>query len=234
MSLDHFVDIYRHRAKAYHALIAAEDVEGNLLNALKHVTALNNSNILDLGSGTGRIHLLIRNRENKIMSLDLHREMLREQAVQREAIAGKWLISQADLRQLPIADNWADLVMAGWAIGHFPSWHAAHWQEEVDGALAEMQRAAKPHATIVILETMGTGTESAGPPSPSMADYYSRLEEEHDFQRQTISTDYEFANLAEAVELIGFFFGEKLAAKVRANNWRIVPEWTGIWHKKVQ
>ena len=231
MNADHFINIYRNRGQAYHRLIAAEDVAGNLPAALKEIASLDKARILDLGGGTGRIPLLLHEKAKELLSLDLHREMLREQAVQRKQVDGDWDLAQADLRQIPVADNWADVVIAGWAIGHFRSWHAEDWQTQAGRALAEMQRSAKAGGRLIILETMGTGTEAAGPPSSELDEYYSWLEEEHNFQRKVISTDYEFTDLDEAIELIGFFFGAEQAAKFKERKWQRLPEWTGVWYK---
>ena len=54
---------------------------------------------------------------------------------------------------------------------------------------------------------MGTGTDSAGPPTLGLAEYYAWLEETYGFQREVISTDYEFDSLDKAVELTKFFLG---------------------------
>jgi hypothetical protein len=37
----------------------------------------------------------------------------------------------------------------------------------------------------------------------------------------------------EAVERTEFFFGPELAATIRANGWARLPEWTGVWSKKI-
>ena len=65
-----------------------------------------------------------------------------------------------------------------------------------------------------------------------MAAYYRFLESEWGFTRGVVPTDYRFTSLEEAVETIGFFFGDELAAKVKANRWVIVPEWTGVWWRR--
>ena len=100
-----------------------------------------------------------------------------------------------------------------------------------------MARAAAPGGHLIILETLGTGVDSPAPPTPALANYYALLEEQHNFRPQTISTDYQFNDLAQAAELIGFFFGETLAAQITANNSpdvpTRVPEWTGLWHKQL-
>jgi hypothetical protein len=59
--------------------------------------------------------------------------------------------------------------------------------------------------------------------------YYAWLEEEHGFARQTISTDYAFSSVAEAVAYTEFFFGAELAGRIRAHGWARLPEWTGVW-----
>ncbi len=251
---DQFIQVYRTRAAAYHALIVAEDVDGNLLPALRSVTPLEGKRILDLGSGSGRIPLLLRDIDCDIIAIDLHHAMLVEQATQfsplRESLSlrGEQLpkaterrgnllansahqlhpLIQADIRALPVPAATADVVMAGWAIGHFTGW-VRDWRPEAARCLTEMRRAAKPHGTLIIMETMGTGVQQAAPPNAALADYYAWLENEHGFRRHVIATDYDFGTVARAVELCGAFFGEEMTAQVRANGWSRVPEWTGIW-----
>lgn len=57
---DHFKNIYSSQAGAYHRMIAAEGVDGALLPALLRVDSLAGKRILDLGSGAGRIPLLLK------------------------------------------------------------------------------------------------------------------------------------------------------------------------------
>lgn len=228
---DHFVQIYAEHGSRYHELIAAEDVEGNLLQALKQATDLGGKRVLDLGSGTGRIPWLLNEVDCEIVSLELYRDMLREQKKHLGDRSGRYL-AQGDLRELPLAGQWADLATAGWAIGHFCGWYGEHWKREAARALGEIKRAVKAEGTLMIFETMGTGTDAAGPPTPALTEYYAWLEEQG-FKGQVISTDYDFGSVARAADLCGFFFGEELEAKVRERAWSRVPEWTGIWQLRL-
>ncbi|HEX9597639.1 MAG TPA: class I SAM-dependent methyltransferase [Anaerolineales bacterium] len=225
---DHFIQIYKTRAAAYHALIAAEDADSNLLPALQAITPLAGKRVLDLGSGSGRIPLLLKNLDNQLVALDLHHAMLKEQAAQASAIGGSWPLLQADLRRLPLAGGWADVAIAGWAIGHFTGWYT-DWKAEASRALAEMQRATKPGGALIILETLGTGALEPAPPNAVLAAYYQWLENELGFTRRVVATDYDFGSVQRAAELCGAFFGEQLAERVRANKWSRVPEFTGMW-----
>ncbi|MEX2161019.1 MAG: class I SAM-dependent methyltransferase [Anaerolineales bacterium] len=245
---DHFIRVYKSRAAAYHALIAAEDADGHLLPALRAITPLAGKRILDLGSGSGRIPLLLNGLDCEIVALDLHHAMLVEQTKQLSSLRGAELpkatqrrdnlpagtpepahrLIQADLRALPLKPGWADVAVAGWAIGHFTGWYS-DWKAEAQRALDEMRRATKPGGALIILETLGTGVLEPGPPNAALADYYAWLENELGFRRQVIATDYEFGSVERAAELCGFFFGEQMAANVRANGWSRVPEFTGIW-----
>src|SRR5215217_1532003 len=123
--MDHFQAIYSARAREYHQMIAAEDVDGQLLPAIERVTALGGKRVLDLGTGTGRLPLLIGGQAAQLVGLDLHRDMLRQHAAQRQQRSGRWALVQGDMRRLPFRTAWADLVIAGWAIGHLRSWFAA-------------------------------------------------------------------------------------------------------------
>lgn len=230
LALDHFVKIYKTQTAAYHALIAAEDVDRNLLPVLLAITPLAGKRVLDLGSGTGRIPLLLRGLDCEIISVDLHHAMLVEQKQKLET--GDARLIQADIRRLPLSDGLADVVIAGWAIGHFTGWYPETLKGEIQTTVNEMTRTVKPSGAIVILETMGTGNEQAGPPNAALAEYYAILENELGFSKQVLATDYDFGSVERAAELCGFFFGNEMAEKVRFNNWSRVPEWTGTWSKQ--
>jgi methylase of polypeptide subunit release factors len=70
--MDHFVHIYTSRAADYHRLIAPEDSEGNLLKALRTVAPIRGQRVLDLGTGTGRLPLLLAREARQVIGLDLH------------------------------------------------------------------------------------------------------------------------------------------------------------------
>jgi hypothetical protein len=99
----------------------------------------------------------------------------------------------------------------------------------MERVLGEINRVALPNATVVIFETLTTGSLTPAPPNEHLAEYYGWLEDVQRFSRFVFRTDYQFADLAEAVELTRFFFGQELATRVRRNNWVRLPEWTGMW-----
>ena len=228
---DHYTRIYSSQADAYHHLITAEDIDGNILNSLNQLYALENARVLDLGSGTGRIPLLLQPFTQHITSIDLHRGMLTQQAIQREKIGGAWPLLQADMRQLPVPANTFNIVTAGWAIGHFMSWFEPDAKTQIYQVMHEMTRVSKPGGALIILETLTTGSLTPAPPTENLAIYYNWLENEWGFTRSEIQTDYQFASAEGAASHTEFFFGSELAAKIRANNWSRLPEWTGVWHK---
>lgn len=240
--MDHFRHIYTHRAGDYHRMIAPEDVEGNLLSALQRVAPLAGQRLLDLGTGTGRLPLLLNGMAGPIVGLDLHAAMLQENQRQRSQVGADLRgtlrenlggLVQGDMRTLPIPSGWAEVVTAGWAIGHLRAWYSAEWQLQIGRILGEMQRVAAPGGALIIIETLTTGSLTPAPPTPGLAEYYAWLEDEWGFERQTIRTDYQFASVEEAISLTEFFFGAELAALIQQQGWARLPEWTGVWGKKV-
>ncbi len=231
--MDHFLNIYSSRAEAYHQLITPEDPDGNLLRALQNITPLAGQRILDLGTGTGRLPLLLAQEAQAMFGLDLHRAMLRENAAQRSLMTGHWSLVQGDMRQLPFPSAWAQVVTAGWAIGHFTGWYEADWKNQISAVLREMHRVVTPGGAVVIIETLTTGSLTPAPPTEGLANYYAWLEGDWGFTRQTIATDIVFGSVEEAVARSEFFFGPALTEKIRANGWARVPEWTGVWSKQI-
>jgi ubiquinone/menaquinone biosynthesis C-methylase UbiE len=228
---DHFVQIYTGRAADYHRMIAAEDVDRRLLAALREVAPAAGQQVLDLGSGTGRLPLLLAGEAARFVALDLHAAMLREQMAQRQAVGGNWGLVQGDMRQLPFPAGSADVVLAGWAIGHLRGWYEGDWQTQIGLVLAEMERVCVPGGALVIMETLTTGSLTPAPPTAGLAEYYAWLENDWGFQRQTIQTDYVFESVDAAAAQTEFFFGADLAGLVRQNGWARLPEWTGVWSK---
>ncbi|MFC1997655.1 class I SAM-dependent methyltransferase [Chloroflexota bacterium] len=230
-AMDHYDNIYKHQADKYHRLISVEDVDNNLISTMSEFTPILSRRVLDLGSGTGRIPLLLHSQVEQIIAVDINRCMLQEQQQKREQMNGTWGLLQGDLRVLPFPENEFDIVTAGWAIGHFQGWYPVNWHTQVDRAVNDMIRIVKPGGVLIIIETLTTGGANPAPPTEGLAEYYTWLEDKWGFTHKVISTDYQFRDLDEAVELVGFFFGEELAQKVQENNWVRLPEWTGVWGK---
>ena len=227
--MDHFIEIYLNKADKYHQMILPEDVDSNLLPALEQIAPLNGKHVLDLGTGTGRLPLLFADKTAQMACLDLHSGMLLE----HKRWQGQWGLLQGDMRTLPFQSNWADVVTAGWAIGHFTGWYGTEAHTQIGRVLNEMQRVTAPGGAIIIMETLTTGSLTPAPPSDALANYYAWLENEWGFTRQEISTDYQFADVEEAAQQVEFFFGAEMSNKVKTKGWARLPEWTGIWSKQV-
>jgi ubiquinone/menaquinone biosynthesis C-methylase UbiE len=138
----------------------------------------------------------------------------------------------ADNRRLPLDNAAVDLSLSGWSIGYFASAGNPAWQRDVEQSLTEMIRILRPGGTIIILETLGTGSEDPWAHTPELDGYYRYLEEKRGFERTWIRTDYRFASAEEAHSLIEFFFGPPLSDRVRTQRLTVVPECTGIWWRE--
>lgn len=221
-------EIYASRAQDYERLVAREDFEGNILKALQDIRALAELDVVELGAGTGRLTCLLAPLVRSIRAFDASDHML---AVAREKLAaGNWRNWQAEVAvhaALPVADATADLVIAGWSLVYSAIWAAGDWQTELGQTLAEIKRVLRPGGTIIVLETMGTGSESPQPPA-DLRDYFGFLKQ-RGFQTRWIRTDYQFKDLAEAHQLAEFFFGAAMLPNIVVAGAPKLPECTGIW-----
>jgi ubiquinone/menaquinone biosynthesis C-methylase UbiE len=210
-------------------MIAAEDADRNLLQAMERIGAPQDAVVVDVGTGTGRVPLLLSSRARSVLAFDVHEAMLRQHLVERRAIDGEWLVARADALALPVRSGCADLAVAGWVFGHFVGWHPSDWRASIGSALDEMMRILKPSGRLIVIETLSTGSYVPAPPNGELAEYYEWLAAQRGMRCDCIRTDYQFASADEAASRLGFFFGESLCQKVAQHGWDRVPEWTGVW-----
>lgn len=221
--------LYAAEAERYQRLVAAEDHEGELPRALKRIVELDGARVVEIGMGTGRVTGLLLSAGASVSGYDQSPAMI---AVARRVLGERFQAIVADVRDILLPLGGADLAIAGWALGHFCEWYAGNWQDEIDAVLSKMWGTLDRGGTLVILETLGTGSEQPAAPNPELAAYYQFLEGSWGLCREQLRTDYRFDSLEAALDSIGFFFGPELADRVRARRWQVVPEWTGLWWKQ--
>ena len=226
--------VYSSQADQYEKLIAREDFNKNILSTIIRTIDLEDMDVIDLGAGTGRLTCMLAPYVKSIHAFDQSKAMLEVTAEKlRKSGLSNWETQVADHRSIPIPDQCADMVMAGWTICYIGSSNVEDWQFNVQTVIQEMKRVLRPGGIIMILETLGTGTETPTPPS-FLEKYYRFLENQYGFTMEVIRTDYRFTSIEEAEELTRFFFGDELADKVGKEKLVELPECTGIWWLSVQ
>ncbi len=220
--------VYQCQADQYERLVLREDYQGNLLPALKRITSFEDRDIVELGAGTGRLTRLILPKARSVYALDISPHMLQTATEQLGRLRrDNWQVAVADHRRLPIGDDAADILMAGWSICYLMVWGGKDWRHEVSKAMGEMSRVVRPDGVLIILETLGTG-HTQPYRSEKLRPYYEFLER-NGFQSTWVRMDLRFDDVEEAEALMGFFFGEEMARWVVEERRVMIPECTGIW-----
>lgn len=229
---DEQAKVYVERAEEYDVLIRAEDADGALPVALAERIELEGAVIADVGAGTGRIARLLGGRVRHVHLVERAAPML---AVAKARLAVEGIanvtLHEADARELPLDTDSVDAAVAGWVFGHFRRWMPEGWEDEVDRAIAEMQRVVRASGPVLIIETLGTGHETPRT-HEALDEYFARLEEHHGFRRTWIRTDYQFDDAETAAEVLGGFFGDAMADRTREEGWARVPECTAIFERR--
>jgi hypothetical protein len=91
----------------------------------------------------------------------------------------------------------------------------------------EIQRVLRPGGAIIIIESLGTGTEE--PQEIDELKYYLEHLRKIGFEETWIRTDYQFESRQKAIELATFFFGKEMVEKIQFRERPILPECTGLW-----
>lgn len=225
-------EVYTKHAAKYEALVSREDYQGNLLRAIEDIVALSNTEVLDLGSGTGRLAGLLGPRVRSLLAFDASPHMLAiaRDKLRRLSPAPRWLAAVADHRLLPLASHTADLIVSGWSVSYVAIWNPGTWRREADAWLEEANRVLREKGHIILFESLGTGNETPQP-LPHLVDFYGWLEQVG-FATTWIRTDYRFESEELADELASFFFGDDMKSKIRRDAEITLPECTGVWWKQ--
>ena len=226
--MDRYQQIYRDGADDYDRLVSAEDCDRQLPLALSRRLDLAGKTAVEAGAGTGRLTGLLLAAGARVIATEPSPAMLGV-AQRKLGPSPRLLLARADIARLPVAAGRADLAIAGWVIGHFRAWFPTDWRPRCSGALAELARVLGPSGTLLVIESLGTAREQAAAPSPELAELHAELEHTHGLQREVIRTDYEFADVDTAERVMGRFFGDEMAARIRRAGRTRIPEWTGLW-----
>jgi SAM-dependent methyltransferase len=218
-------EVYQSHADQYEMLILREDYLNNIPKEIRRIRDIIGAIIVELGAGTGRLTRFLADEARYVYACDASHHMLL-QANQVVSPRANVLLSAADMRATPLPTGRADLVVAGWSLCYLAVWGQEAWRDELQRGLEEARRLLKPGGTIMLLENFGTGHETPQP--PAHLDSYFDLLRSEGFQSRWFRTDYRFASLEEALQLSAFFFGDEMAAKVKANHSVILPECTGL------
>jgi ubiquinone/menaquinone biosynthesis C-methylase UbiE len=227
-----YVDIYSNQSEKYDLFISFEDYKNELLKTIVKIFPLTeNMVIADIGSGTGRITYLLEPFVKKIYGIEPNDSMRRiaiSKCIRKKIDGIEFL--PGGYEQIPLSNSSVDLVIEGWSFMYYYKLTLPNWKDKIKYALMEMKRIQKPGGKIILIETLGT-METEPHVFEFAAPFYKYLEEEQNFKRINIRTDYKFNNIKDAEELITFFFGEDMGKMVEQRKDIIVPECTGLWYK---
>jgi SAM-dependent methyltransferase len=191
--------LYRLEPELYERLVAAERLHPGVVAWLPHDV----ERIVEVAAGTGRLTLELVERAHEVLAIEpagplreiLSRNLLRADHGRRARVVHGFF------DELPVADDYADLVVACSALTPAPG-HGG------EAGLAEMERVCKPGGCVVIVW-------------PNQVPWLSARGYRH------VSFDdgemfVEFASQEEAAELTEIFY-PRGAEEVRRNGWRRVP-----------
>jgi ubiquinone/menaquinone biosynthesis C-methylase UbiE len=220
--------IYEQQAELYERLVSRQPGLLDIVNGIRPVEGLD---IVDAGAGTGRLAAALAPYARTLTALDASAPMLEVTArklLQLGLPRERWSCIPADHRCLPLPDSSADLLVSGWSVCYLASSGVPDWRGNLEVVMAEFRRVVRPGGSIILFETMGTGTDEPSPPS-FLTGYYRLLQEEYGFSHKTIRLDYTFPDWQEAEHCVRSFFGDEPGDRIRQERSHVLKEYAGVW-----
>ncbi|MCF7952068.1 MAG: class I SAM-dependent methyltransferase [Spirochaetaceae bacterium] len=224
-------DIYKNYAIEYDKLVSAEDYQNNLTEKLLNKIDWNKKVIYEAGIGTGRLSKIYIDKIERLYGFDREDHMLDRCKMNLNKYSEKVILNVGENENLPLVKEKADIFIEGWSFGHTIVENNEDINKITEVLIKNIKHNITTDGTIVFLETMGTNVIEPGVDNKYLSGFYKILEEEYNFTKSIIKTDYKFKDYKEAAEIIGFFFGDEMGEKVLECKSEVVPEYTGIWIK---
>lgn len=224
-----FKTIYSHHSLQYDALVSHEDWQENLSGFLNQNIDFTGKNIIEFGTGTGRLTRMFAEHAGDILCCEGSAHMLERGYQNLEHFGHKISFLVFNNRDIQNLNQKADLILEGWSFGHTVSDGPESVEYICDELVDRCRKKLNPGGSLVFIETLGTNTDVPHPPSEKLSRFYSRLERVYNFQRHELRTDYRFSSVDDAANIAGFFFGEDLKEFILQRGLTIIPECTGIW-----
>ena len=191
--------LYRLEPELYERLVAAERLHPGVLGWLPHGV----ERIVEVAAGTGRLTLQLVERAHEVLAIEPAgplREILNQKLLRADH-GDRARVTHGFFDDLPVADDYADLVVACSALTPAPE-HGG------EAGLAEMERVCRPGGCVVIVW-------------PNQVPWLAA----HGYRHVSFDDGemfVEFASHEEAAELTEIFY-PRGAEEVRRNGWRRVP-----------
>lgn len=225
-------EIYEKHSREYDELVTHEDYENNLGTTLANILEGNNLKIVEAGVGTGRVTRLYINRAKHIWCLDRSKHMIERAKINLNEHRNKITFQNLDNLELDKFKGKADYFIEGWSFGHTITENQININPVVKKLISDCTKIC--NNKIIIIETLGTNVDEPAPTSEALSVFFRILEEEYNFIKETIRTDYKFESTKKAERIMSFFFGDKMKEVLIQTPRRIIPEWTGIWVKDLK
>jgi SAM-dependent methyltransferase len=220
------LEIYEKHARDYDAFVRAEDYQGNLNRFLHEIADWRDAAVLEGGTGTGRITRLYLDEVKSAVCCDRSKHMLDFAKNGLVAYKDKITFLHADNTELPDLESQCDIFVEGWSFCYSLS---SPFATLINNA----EKNVRSGGTVILIESLGTNVPVPGVKTKELRALYKTLVGNYGFSEEVISTDYRFESKKEAAQRMGFFFGEEMREAVRAIDSTIIPEFTGVWWKRV-
>jgi ubiquinone/menaquinone biosynthesis C-methylase UbiE len=112
--------IYNFLQGKYEKLKHFSDFRGNTLKSITKITPITGKIIVELGAGTGNIAFQLAKQAEKVYGFDNSKAMLRfAKRAKKSYGLENCIFASADHQHTPLASNFADLIIIGWALVGF-------------------------------------------------------------------------------------------------------------------
>ena len=224
------LEIYKHYSDNYDQLVHAEDWQQNLPALLHKLVDWKGKNVYEAGIGSGRLAEMYIDDAAFCYGFDREQHMLNACRKRLAGYSAKLQLSLGYNDSLPDIDVRTDVFIEGWSFGHT----IADYEDDVRGItsriLESVYRRLGGTGQMLIIESLGTNVLQPMLSRESFIVFFDLLENSYGFTKHVIRTDYMFDTVGEAVDIMGFFFGEKMKSDIVDSGLCVIPEFTGIWY----